>query len=87
MDILYGSIRPYFGKAGFSPINGVVTGSIFSYLPKNKNYYAFVLLATTTQAFINFTTQFTKGTKMPIIGWSDFCSYKIAMPSNEEIIK
>ena len=23
---------------------------------------------------------------MPIIGWDDFCSYKIAMPSNEETI-
>ena len=28
-DILFGSIRPYFGKYGFSPINGVITERFF----------------------------------------------------------
>ena len=86
MDILFGSIRPYFGKAGFSPIRGVVTGTIFSYLPKDKDYYSYILFLTTSKEFIEFTVRYSKGTKMPIIGWKDFISYKIALPKDEKII-
>jgi len=38
-DILFGSIRPYFGKYGFSTINGVIAGTIHSFLPKLKYFY------------------------------------------------
>jgi type I restriction enzyme S subunit len=85
MDILFGSIRSYFGKVGFSPIYGVVTGTIFSYLPKTKNHYAFVLFLTSSREFIDFTVRFSKGTKMPVISWDDFCSYKIVIPPNDDI--
>jgi type I restriction enzyme S subunit len=87
MDILFGSIRPYFGKAGFSPINGVVTGTIFSYLPRDNNHYAYILFLTTGKDFIDFTVAFSKGTKMPIIGWDDFCSYKLVIPEGGELIE
>ncbi len=87
MDILFGSIRPYFGKAGFSPINGVVTGTIFSYLPKQNDHYAYVLFLSTSKDFIDFTVAFSKGTKMPIIGWDDFCSYKSIIPADDELFK
>jgi type I restriction enzyme S subunit len=87
MDILFGSIRPYFGKAGFSPINGVVTGTIFSYLPRDNNYYAYILFLTTSKDFIDFTVAFSKGTKMPIIGWDDFCSYNLVIPEDGELIE
>lgn len=87
LDILFGSIRPYFGKAGFSPIDGVVTGTIFSYLPKNENNYSYILFLTTSNEFIEFTISFSKGTKMPIIGWDDFCSYKKALPKEEILNK
>lgn len=86
MDILFGSIRPYFGKAGFSPINGVVTGTIYSYLPRKGNFYSFILFLTTSRDFIDYTVRYSKGTKMPIIDWKDFTSYKFTLPSEEKII-
>ena len=80
-DILFGAIRPYFGKYGFSPINGVITGTVYSFNPKEKGLFAFTLFLICRKEFVDFTVEFSKGTKMPIIGWDDFCSYKFAMPN------
>ena len=85
-DILFGSIRPYFGKAGFSPINGVVAGTVYSYLPNDKNYYSFILFLTSGKEFVEFAVSYSKGTKMPIIGWNDFCLYKIPVPKDNSVI-
>jgi type I restriction enzyme S subunit len=76
-DILFGSIRPYFGKYGFSPINGVITGTIFSFLPKDKDDYAFCLFNICRKEFVEYTVAQSKGTKMPIIGWSEFQNYTV----------
>jgi len=86
-DILFGSIRPYFGKAGFSPINGVVAGTIFSYLPVRKDLYSYILCLTTSKSFIDFTVKYSRGTKMPIINWDDFVSYKVVVPENDKLIE
>jgi len=85
-DILYGSIRPYFGKAGFAPINGCITGTIFSFKPKNECFYSFILFLISSRKFIDFTIKFSRGTKMPIINWSDFVAYKVAIPDKIEIL-
>lgn len=82
-DILYGSIRPYFGKAGISPIDGVVTGTVYNYTSKIREYYEYVLMLTTRKEFIDFTVKLSKGTKMPVIGWKDFISYKIPLPPKD----
>lgn len=86
-DILYGSIRPYFGKAGFSPINGCFAGTIFNLKPKIDDFYSFLLCLVTNKKFIKYTVQYSKGTKMPIISWEDFCAYKIAIPKDLRVIK
>lgn len=85
-DILYGSIRPYFGKAGVSPIDGAVTGTVFCYDSKITTHYEFLLLMTTSNKFIDYTIRLSKGTKMPIISWHDFIEYKFPMP-NEEVLE
>lgn len=86
-DILFGSIRPYFGKAGFSPINGVVTGTIFSYLPVRENLYSYILCLTTSKSLIDFTVKYSRGTKMPIIHWDDFVSYKVVVPEDDKLLE
>lgn len=86
-DILFGSIRPYFGKAGFSPINGVVAGTIFSYLPVRENLYSYILCLTTSKSFIDFTVKYSRGTKMPIIHWDDFVSYKVVVPEDDKLLE
>ena len=54
-DLLFGSIRPYFGKVGFSPINGVVTGTVHSFKPIDDIYYSLVLSLISSKTFINYT--------------------------------
>jgi type I restriction enzyme S subunit len=53
-DMLYGSIRPYFGKVAFSPINGVVTGTILSLKTINDNYFSFLLSLISSKRFIEY---------------------------------
>ncbi|MDD2371629.1 MAG: restriction endonuclease subunit S [Firmicutes bacterium] len=85
-DILFGSIRSYFGKAGFSPIDGVVTGTVHSYKPTNEEDYSFVLLLTTSKKFIDYTVAVSTGTKMPIVNWDNFCRYSCIYPNTESIL-
>lgn len=86
-DILFGSIRPYFGKAGFSPIDGAITGTIFSYLPIKENLYSYILCLTTSKTFVDYTVKYSRGTKMPIINWDDFISYKVIIPENDKLFE
>ncbi|MCL4496506.1 MAG: restriction endonuclease subunit S [Deltaproteobacteria bacterium] len=79
-DLLYGSIRPYFGKAGFSPISGAVAGTVFQFIPNKKEYFSFALLVLTGKEFINYTIANSKGTKMPIIGKDDILDYTTSIP-------
>jgi type I restriction enzyme S subunit len=82
-DLLYGSIRPYFGKAGFSSIDGVVAGTVFQFIPMKKIYFSFALLTITSRTFIEYTVSHSKGTKMPIIGIEDILNYRIAIPNEK----
>lgn len=86
-DLLFGSIRPYFGKAGFSPIDGVRAGTILSFKPKNNIYYSFLLALIVSKEFINYTVSVSKGTKMPSVKWKDFVDYDVVIPKNEYIME
>ena len=81
-DLLFGSIRPYFGKVGFSPINGVVTGTVHSFKPIDDIYYSLVLSLISSKTFINYTVSVSKGTKMPSVKWDDFINYEFAIPDD-----
>ncbi len=82
-DILFGAIRPYLLKAGFSPFDGLVTGTVHSFKTKNKNFYNFVLLTMVSNSMFDFAISNCKGTKMPVIGTDDLLSYKVAF--NEQV--
>lgn len=81
-DLLFGSIRPYFGKVGFSPINGVVTGTVHSFKPIDDIYYSLVLSLISSKTFINYTVSVSKGTKMPSVKWDDFINYEFTIPDD-----
>ena len=85
-DILFGSIRPYFGKAGFSPIKGAITGTVYSFKPNDDSLFSYILLNITNKNFIDYTIQYSRGTKMPIISWDDIIKYRILMPNNKTLI-
>lgn len=84
-DILFGGIRPYLLKAGFSPFDGLVTGTVHSFNVKNNDEYNFAILTMTHKSMFHFAVANSKGTKMPVIGADDLLTYKIAY--NENIIR
>ncbi len=84
-DLLFGSIRPYFGKVGFSPIDGGVAGTVFSFLPKHKDFYSFILSIVSSRVFIDYTVQNSRGTKMPVINWNDMVDYNVVIPKLETV--
>lgn len=80
-DIVYGSIRPYFKKAGFALDVNYIAGTVFSFNVKNANDYLWVLACISSDNFHSFTSINAQGTKMPIINWKTFTSYKIRYDS------
>lgn len=80
-DILFGSIRPYLLKAGFSPIDGLVTGTIHSISPLNSNCYNFLLLTFCSKSLFNYAIQYSKGTRMPVISIDNLLNYQIPFSS------
>jgi type I restriction enzyme S subunit len=77
-DLLFGGIRPYLRKAGFSPIDGLVTGTVHSFRPIDHSDFNFVLLTFVHESVFNFAIAHSKGTKMPVVASKDLLSYKVA---------
>ena len=84
LDLVYGSIRPYFKKAGFALDVDYIAGTVFSFQVKNNIDYLWILACISSNEFHLFTSANTQGTKMPIINWNTFVSYKL--PYNENVI-
>ena len=81
-DLVYGSIRPYFKKAGFALDVNYIAGSVYSFETINKKDLYWVLACICSDAFHDFTNMNSQGTKMPIINWDTFCSYKCPYDDN-----
>ena len=76
-DLVYGSIRPYFKKAGFNWQADFIAGSVYSFNVKNANDYLWVMACICSDEFHKYTTSNSQGTKMPIINWDTFIKYKL----------
>ena len=78
LDLVYGSIRPYFKKAGFALDVDYIAGSVFSFTTTNPNNYLWILACISSDEFHKFTNSNSQGTKMPIINWETFVTYKVS---------
>jgi type I restriction enzyme S subunit len=76
-SFLYGSIRPYLKKYGIAAFDGITTGTIHNFTVKDVNDYSFVAAVVFSDLFNQFCIKLSHGTKMPVINWNDFTSYKI----------
>jgi type I restriction enzyme S subunit len=79
-EILFGKLRPYFHKVGVAPVNGVCSTDILVLLPKQPDYFGFVLGHASSDALVQFADQSSAGTKMPRTNWKDLSSFKIVIP-------
>lgn len=76
-NILYGSIRPYLGKFGIAPFDGLTTGTIHQFLPINNSEYSAVSTLVFSKEFNDFCIKLSYGTKMPVINWKQLGTYKV----------
>jgi len=79
-DILFGKIRPYFHKVGVAPIDGVCSSDTIVIAPKMQDYFSIVLACVSSEEFVKYATQTSKGTKMPRADWVVLRNYPVLVP-------
>jgi type I restriction enzyme, S subunit len=82
-DILFGAIRPYFHKVGIAPTRGVTNTSVFAIRPHRSEEWSLLACICFMDSTIEYATKFAKGTKMPVVAWSDFVAMKVPLPPDE----
>jgi len=85
-DILFGAIRPYFHKVTLANLNGVTNISVFVIRPSVDFYHEYLASLMFRESTVDFSVRLSKGTKMPVISWSDLSTLKITL-APESIIK
>jgi type I restriction enzyme S subunit len=79
-EILFGKLRPYFHKVGVAPVDGVCSTDILVLVPTSPEWAGFLLCHASSDELIHFTDLASTGTRMPRTSWSDFSSFKVALP-------
>ena len=76
-DLLFGSIRPYLRKAGFSAFDGVVNGTIMNFHCKSAQDYSFALCTLISEGIFQYadTRSRGNGTRMPTINATELLDY------------
>ncbi|MGI6710894.1 MAG: restriction endonuclease subunit S [Bacilli bacterium] len=85
--LLYGSIRPYFHKCGFTTEINYVAGTVHSFKTYDSKYYYWILGVISSLNFHNHCNTKSQGTKMPIINWSSFVDYDVIIPNEINLTK
>ena len=86
-DILFGSIRPYLHKVVLAPFDGVTNTSVFV-LKSLKIEHKFILpIILSSLDTIKWATQYSSGTKMPVIKWDIFSQMPIITSDIQTIQK
>lgn len=76
-NIIFGQIRPYFHKVGFTVNDGVASTDSFIMEPI-KEHWALFLLTVSSEAFVNYVAQTCKeGAKMPRADWRQMEKYPL----------
>jgi type I restriction enzyme S subunit len=82
-DFLFGSIRPYFYKAGICPFDGVSNTSVFILRSIEDFDREFLYFYSSSDRVFEQSIQYSDGTKMPIIKWKDFQDFSFALPDKK----
>ncbi|MBQ6832190.1 MAG: restriction endonuclease subunit S [Oscillospiraceae bacterium] len=79
-DIIFGKIRPYFHKVGFTLNSGVVSTDSFVMVAK-QGLWGLLLMTVFDKAFVEYTYQTCKeGAKMPRADWNQMEKYPVLIP-------
>jgi type I restriction enzyme S subunit len=83
-DVLFGKLRPYFKKVGVAPIDGRCSTEILVLRPVEPHLWGLLLGYVSSDAFISYCVQVSRGTKMPRAEWRDISTFPVAIPSDEQ---
>jgi type I restriction enzyme S subunit len=79
-EILFGKLRPYFHKVGVAPVDGVCSTDIVVVKPRAEHWFGFVLGHVSSEAFVEYTSAGSTGTKMPRTSWGEMARYPGVLP-------
>ena len=69
-DILFGKIRPYFHKVGFTLVGGITSSDAIVIRPTDGLVYHYVLLLLSSDEFVSLASKTVReGSKMPRADW------------------
>jgi type I restriction enzyme, S subunit len=86
LDVLFGSLHPYFHKVVFAPFDGVTNTSVFVIRPTSEKSMAFLFSLLFLPETVAWANQHSGGTKMPVINWEVFSKMPIVLPE-ENIVR
>ena len=81
-DILFGKIRPYFHKVGFTLLDGITSSDAIVIRPTEKCLYFYVLSLLASNKFIALASKTVReGSKMPRADWNFLLESEFKVPS------
>ena len=83
-DILFGKIRPYFHKVGFTLIDGIASSDAVVIRPIESKFYCYCLLLVSSDEFISLASKtMREGSKMPRADWKYLSTCEFLIPPSE----
>jgi len=80
-DVLFGSIRTYLYKVVLAPFRGITNISVFVIRPRAIFLKAFLTISMFKKETIDWTNQYSTGTKMPVIKWDVMRGMPVIIPT------
>ena len=87
-DILFGKIRPYFHKVGFTLVDGITSSDAIVVRPTSHDLYEYLLLFLSNSRFVSLASRTVrKGcSKMPRADWKFLLASEILVPEARHLI-
>ena len=81
-DVLFGKIRPYFHKVGFTLTDGIASSDAIVIRPTERGYYEYLLLLLSSDRFVSLASKTVReGSKMPRADWRFLSESDILVPA------
>ena len=80
-DVLFGKIRPYFHKVSIAPFDGICSSDTIVIRPTKQQSLSMVLCCTSSDRFVDHSSQTSQGTKMPRANWKVLTAYPLPTPT------
>ena len=81
-DVLFGKIRPYFHKIGFTLTSGITSSDAIVIRPVRDDIYEYLLLLLSSDEFVSLASQTVReGSKMPRADWKFLLGSHFLVPA------